>query len=56
VRPAHEKHLKWREWAEQELSHQQIADKHKDETGEEVTRDAVSKALKRLPPDHAADT
>lgn len=47
-RPARAKHENWKEWHDAGMSYANIAQKHLDETGEEVTRDAVSKALKRL--------
>ena len=43
-------HLRWKALKEQGKSYAEIAQLHEDETGEKVTRDAVVKALKRLPP------
>jgi hypothetical protein len=48
-RPALEKHKLWARWHHEDgLSYQRCADKHKDETGEDVTWHAVHKAVKRL--------
>jgi hypothetical protein len=46
-RRAAARHARWEEWAAQGMSHEQIARKHAEETGEPVTRDAVAKALAR---------
>jgi hypothetical protein len=46
--PAQAKHQQWKEWKDAGLSYNQIVQKHKDTTGEEVTRDAVIQALRRL--------
>jgi hypothetical protein len=46
--PERSKHLKWQQWRIDGLSYGQIVKRHKTETGEEVTRDAVIKAVKRL--------
>jgi hypothetical protein len=46
--PAKERHLKWKKWQDEGLSYAQIAQRHKDQTGEEISRDAVLKALQRL--------
>jgi hypothetical protein len=49
TRPAQEKHLKWKEWRENErLSYNDIARRHARLTGELTSADAVKKALKRL--------
>jgi len=48
TRPAREKHLKWKQWKEEGLSYNRIVIKHRAETGEKVTRDAVIQALRRL--------
>src|SRR5205085_2742727 len=50
-KPAREKHLQWKSWKDEGLSYARIAIRHHDETGEEVTRDAVIQALRRLPSD-----
>jgi hypothetical protein len=47
-RPAREKHVKWKQWKDEGLSYNQIVQRHKDETGEDITRDAVIQALRRL--------
>jgi hypothetical protein len=47
-RPAHEKHQQWKTWKEEGLSYNQIVQRHLDETGEEVSRDAIIQALRRL--------
>ena len=47
-RPATEKHTKWKAWKDEGLSYAAIVRRHKDESGEEVTKDAVYAALKRL--------
>jgi hypothetical protein len=48
-RPAKDKHELWERWHSQDgLSYQQCADRHKDQSREEVTADAIAKALKRL--------
>jgi hypothetical protein len=47
-RPAAQKHLRWKQWKDAGLSYNQIVQRHKDETGEEVSRDAVIQALRRL--------
>ena len=46
---AREKHRKWQQWKTAGMSYSQIAIRHRDETGDDVTADAVKKALKRLP-------
>jgi hypothetical protein len=48
VARAREKHLRWKAWKDGGLSYSQIAQRHLDKTGEEVTRDAVCKAIRRL--------
>jgi hypothetical protein len=48
ARPALEKHLRWQEWKSAGLSYNQIVQRHLDETGESVTRDAVVQALRYL--------
>jgi hypothetical protein len=48
VKPARAKHQRWRELREAGLSWGEIAQRHKDETGEEITREAVILALQRL--------
>jgi len=47
-RRSHEKHLRWKVWKDAGLSYGDIVNKHKHETGETVTRDAVIQALRRL--------
>ncbi len=47
-RPSKQTHLQWQEWKQEGLSYQAIAVRHFDETGDQVSRDAVIKALKRL--------
>jgi hypothetical protein len=47
-RPAKAKHLRWLAWHEQGMGYGRIAMHHFDLTGEEVTKDAVAKALTRL--------
>ena len=46
--PEREKHRRWQLWKRDGLSYAGIVAKHRDQTGEKVTRDAVIKALKRL--------
>src|SRR5262249_24575788 len=46
--PERAKHRKWQQWKKDGLSYTGIVIKHKAETGEDVKRDAVIKALKRL--------
>jgi hypothetical protein len=47
-RPAAATHEKWRKWHEEEhLSYGKIVKRHKDQTGKDVTRDAVIKAIAR---------
>ena len=46
--PEREKHRRWQKWKNDGLSFNDIVLKHKDETGEDITRDAVFIALKRL--------
>jgi hypothetical protein len=48
-RPAWEKHLIWKQWRDEEgLSYGRIAMRHKVQTGEKVSANTVSKALKRV--------
>lgn len=46
--PEREKHRRWQLWKRNGLSYAEILARHKDETGEDLTRDAVIKALQRL--------
>ncbi len=47
-KPARGKHLQWQAWRKDGLSYNKIVQRHLDETGEEVTREAIMFALKRL--------
>ncbi len=47
-RPANPKHQRWWQWKKDGMSYNEIVIRHKDETGETVTRDAVIQALRRL--------
>jgi hypothetical protein len=48
-RRGRDKHLTWKKWKEEEaLSHGQIVQRWKDKVGEEVSKDAVAKAIARL--------
>jgi Protein of unknown function (DUF1580) len=54
-RPMTEVHEEWEQWAEEGLSHQQIADRFWDRYHKRCTRDCVSKALQRLRNRSSAD-
>ena len=47
-KPARAKHERWRKWKKEGMSYQEIANRHKDETGEEITCHAVYRGITRL--------
>jgi hypothetical protein len=50
-RPAEETHRQWKEWHDSGMGYGRIAMHHNQVTGDDVTKDAVAKAIKRLEQD-----
>jgi hypothetical protein len=48
LKPARAKHERWKMWREDGATYGEIVQRHRDEEGEEVTREAVIHALRRL--------
>ena len=48
IRPAEEKHRTWDSWRSDGLTYGQIRKRHQNETGEDVTREAIILAIRRL--------
>jgi len=48
-RPKDKTHRQWLAWKQSGMSYAAVAQQHKDETGQEITPDAVYQAIRRLP-------